>query len=950
MTAERWARVKVVLYEALQLPPEGRSGFLELACSGEDSLRREVDSMLSSGDRICSGFLESREGHVPAPPGAMLRHYEVRAWLSAGGMGEVYRGHDPRLGRDVAIKVLPRAFANDAERLRRFEQEARATATLNHPNIVVIHDVGTTDDGIPYLVTELLEGETLRQRLAAGPFSIRKTLDVALQIARGLWAAHDKGIVHRDLKPENLFLTNEGLLKILDFGLAKLERKGLSVEAGQTEGTQPGAVMGTLGYMPPEQVRGLATDQRSDIFAAGAIVYEMLSGKRAFQGETGADTIQAILSGDPTPLPELNPTVPPELQRIVERCLEKSPNRRFQSARDFAIALESVSDPRNPHRGERARRRAQPATRTRIYVLCGVAVLLALSAASLTWYRSARRVASPAQEWEQVTNFPDAATFPALSPDGRMLAFLRGANTFVAAGDLYLKLLPNGELVQLTHDGGPKATPTFSPDGSRIAYSTSPRWETWVVPIPGAQPRIMLPNASGLTWVDDRHVLFSEIKSGIHMAVVTATESRGEERDIYVPPKELGMAHRSHLSPDHKWVLISYEMDLSGDMPCRVVPFDGDSLGRVVGPPGSVCHDAGWSSDGNWMFFSARQANSGFHLWRQRFPNGTPQQFTFGPTEEEGIAVEPDGRSILTSVGLSASSVWLHDKAGDHRVPFDGSARLILDQWSSRAHFSPDGRKLYFLGQRGPKDAEELWMFDRESGSIERPLPGISIAHNFDLSMDGKQIVFDSPDARGELHVWIASLDRSSPPRRLVSGMPESFPLFGPTGLFFLAPEGGHEYLSRRPIAGGRPSKVIPSPVVRLETISPDGKWVVAEAPVSGEDVTRGVVAYRLEDGSAIRVCHSLCIVRWTADGNLLYLALPGSGQTQGWYKTFILPLRHGESFPKLPATGIKSESDLAHWKGAQVVQDLARPGPDASVYAFDRRESHRNIYRIPIP
>jgi hypothetical protein len=216
--------------------------------------------------------------------------------------------------------------------------------------------------------------------------------------------------------------------------------------------------------------------------------------------------------------------------------------------------------------------------------------------------------------------------------------------------------------------------------------------------------------------------------------------------------------------------------------------------------------------------------------------------------------------------------------------------------------------------------------------------------------MDGKQIVYDSRDAQGD-HLWIASLDRSSPPRRLGSGSQESFPLFGPTGdVFFLAPEGGHEYLYRRPIDGGRRSKVIPSPIVRFETISPDGKWVVAEAPVSGEDVTRGVVAYRLEDGATIRVCHSLCIVRWTADGNLLYLGLPGNGQTQGDYKTFILPLRPGESFPKLPATGIKSESDLSRVSGAQLVNDLARPGPDGSVYAFDRWESRRNIYRIPIP
>jgi Tol biopolymer transport system component len=549
-----------------------------------------------------------------------------------------------------------------------------------------------------------------------------------------------------------------------------------------------------------------------------------------------------------------------------------------------------------------------------------------------------------------LTNFPDSAISPALSPDGRMLAFLRGSNTFVSAGNIYVKLLPRGEPFQLTHQDKPKATPAFSPDGSRIAYTVAPLWDSWVVPVLGGQAQLMLPNASGLTWVDDRHILFSEIRSGIHMAVVTAAEGRAEERDVYVPAQEEGMAHRSYLSPDHKWVLIAKEMGPPvGDMPCRIVPFDGSTPGKVVGPLGKGCDYAGWSPDGKWMFFSAN-TGEGFHLWRQAFPHGELEQLTFGPTEEDGIAVAPDGRSLLTSVGLTTGSVWVHDQTGDRQIPFEGSARLASTQANSRTIFSPDGTKLYFIGQRNPKDSEELWVVDLTSGLSERPVPGTSSTNSFDVSADGKQVAFDSFDARGQPHLWVAALDRRSPPRRLESDSPESNPLFGPGGeLFFQAQEGGKSYLYRRPLDGGQRKKVALNPVSRFETISADGKWVVAEAPIGGEGVTRGVVAYNIDDGTAKRVCYSLCIVRWTEDGEFLYIGFPSGNVPSGVFKTFVIPLRHGHSFPNLPATGIKSESDLSSLSGVKVINDLARPGPDVSLYAFDRSTEHRNIYRVPI-
>jgi len=284
---------------------------------------------------------------MPLPSGARLGPYEILSALGAGGMGEVYRARDARLGRDVAVKVLHAGMSTDADRLRRFEQEARAAAALNHPNILAVHDLGSYEQA-PYIVSELLEGRSLRELLRGGPVPSRKAIDYAIQLASGLAAAHEKGIVHRDLKPENVFITADARVKILDFGLAKLiepefpAAPGSGVTTAAPE-TLPGAVLGTIGYMAPEQVRGLSSDQRADIFAFGAILYEMLCGHRAFRGDTAADTMMVILRDDPADLSAADTNVPPLLVRIVDRCLEKSASARFQSASDVAFALSAVS-------------------------------------------------------------------------------------------------------------------------------------------------------------------------------------------------------------------------------------------------------------------------------------------------------------------------------------------------------------------------------------------------------------------------------------------------------------------------------------------------------------------------------------------------------------------------------------------------------------------------------
>jgi eukaryotic-like serine/threonine-protein kinase len=274
--------------------------------------------------------------------GSRFGRYEIQSAVGAGGMGEVYRARDPELNRAVAIKIIPASLARDATRVKRFQQEARAAAALNHPNILAVYDLGTENDS-PYIVGELLEGATLRAMLLAGPVPVRKAIDYTMQVARGLAAAHDKGIVHRDLKPENVFITRDGRVKILDFGLAKLFGEAAGDDATRTVESDAHSVVGTVGYMSPEQARGRPTDGRSDLFSLGAILYEVLSGKRAFRGDSTADTISAILHHDPPEVSSQNASVPPGLNRIVQHCLEKSPEERFQSARDVAFDLESVN-------------------------------------------------------------------------------------------------------------------------------------------------------------------------------------------------------------------------------------------------------------------------------------------------------------------------------------------------------------------------------------------------------------------------------------------------------------------------------------------------------------------------------------------------------------------------------------------------------------------------------
>ena len=600
-------------------------------------------------------------------------------------MGEVFRATDTRLHRTVAIKILPQDKVADPDRKRRFLQEARAASALNHPNIVTLHDIAT-DNGIDYLVMEYVPGKSLDKLITPKGLPLAEALNYAQQIASALAAAHAAGIVHRDIKPANIIVTPESQIKVLDFGLAKLvEREA----AGETL-TEAGIVMGTVPNMSPEQARAEEVDARTDLFSFGAVLYEMATGRRAFSKKLDWTT-------PPTD------ALQPELRPIVLKLLEVDRELRYQTAADTVADLQ---------RFQRTLEGAQTSWR-RWVAAAAALVTLAITVAALVYLRPSRPAGR--DQWVQLTKFPDSVSQPALSPDGRMLTFIRGPSTFYGPGQIYVKMLPDGEPKQLTQDDYPKMSPVFSPDGSRIAYTVNQalQWDTWVVPVLNGQAHRWLENASGLSWLDKQRLLFSEVKKDIHMGIVTAEETRAGARDVYLPAGERGMAHRSYPSPDGKSALV-VEMDRARWLPCRLVPINGSSAGRPVGPLGAGCTFAAWSPDGRWMYFSS-SAGGTFHTWRQRFPDGQPEQITSGLTEEEGIAMAPDGRSLITSVALKQSVVWVHDASGERQVSLEG--------YSYDPKFTPDGKRLCYRILKGPApttDAPgELRVVELDSGDNE---------------------------------------------------------------------------------------------------------------------------------------------------------------------------------------------------------------------------------------
>jgi Tol biopolymer transport system component len=655
----------------------------------------------------------------------------------------------------------------------------------------------------------------------------------------------------------------------------------------------------------------------------------------------------AILNRAPVPPSRLNLEVSPELERIILKLLEKERELRYQSAAELKVDLKRLR--RDSHsssvKTEAASAPSRPIPKAVLAVAAGIA-LAALVTALWFWLQRAPVVASQSH-WTALTDFADSAVQPAISPDGRMLAFIRGLDPFLTTGDIYLKLLPNGDPVQLTHDGMSKMSLVFAPDGSKVAYTgidEKGNWNTYAVPVLGGEPQLVLPNAEGLRWIGDNRLLFSEIKQGIHMVLVTSSESRAGSRDIYTPPSDRGMAHHSALAPDGTRVLMT-EMGSSGEwLPCRLVPFDGSSVGVQVGPPRNPCTGVAWSPDGKWMYLNV-DGGDGFHLWRQKSPKAMPEQITFGPTEQRGITVSADGRTLLTSAGTARFSVWLH------RPPDED--REISTQGNGFApRFSPDGARLYYLrpvnsaplNRMGGRELQNLMAVDVASLRAENLFPDLSVL-DYDISPSGKRVVFTSPAGDGTYQLWIASLDRRSSPQRVpVTGILDEPAFASEDEIYLRALEGGKHWLQRVRLDGSGRRTLFP--IVEFAAISPDREWLVVGEAASGERTTMHLVAHSADGSHTVVLCDA-CNVRWSPDQRQLYFVFFfGSGRASS--QIVAVPTASRQVFPVLPRDGV-SFSEAMKLPGAKRLDKLPLQSPVPGVYAYGKQIVQRNIYQIPL-
>ena len=574
-----------------------------------------------------------------------------------------------------------------------------------------------------------------------------------------------------------------------------------------------------------------------------------------------------------------------------------------------------------------------------VATVCSIFVIVGVVA-----FRS--RPHPPAEvHYTQLTDFTDSAVSPALSPDGRMLAFIRGSDSFMSPDQIYLKMLPDGEAKRLTDDNRDKYGLAFSPDGSQIAYTVleNSSFSTYTVSVLGGDSHLFLKNAAGLSWLSPNQILFSRLKTGLHLGVVTATAAGNDVHDIYFPPLQRGMAHFSFPSPDHKWILV-VEMNEIGWAPCRLVSLESPFRTKSVGPIGA-CTAAGWSPDGSWMYFTAAlQGHS--HLWRQHFPDGSPEQLTFGPTDDQGLAVEPSGKSLITSVGVGQSDIWIHGPSGDRPLTSEGQ----VVEYESPPVFSQHDTFLYYLLQREPEaSGPELWRTNIESGKSEAVFSGISML-GFDLSPDGKRVVYVTSAPGGKTQLWLAPLDRSSPATRVgnVSGIS---PHFGPNGqILFQGTEGNANYLEQIRPDGSGLSKVVPYSISDVQSISPGRRWLIAAVPAPpGIDVP-SIMAIPLNGGPARRICASYCLPIWSPSGNFLFVPVEDYSRTSPG-RSLAIPVGPGETLPDLPPGGIEPMADASVVPGAQSVPraDFI-PGPDLDHYAYVKTTVHRNLFRVSLP
>jgi serine/threonine protein kinase len=805
--------------------------------------------------------------------GTKLGPYEIQSPLGAGGMGEVYRATQSSLGRQVAIKVLSPAFASDPDRLRRFEQEARAASALNHPNIISIYDVGR-DGGTAYIAMEFVDGKTLRSLLEAGPIAIKKTLQIAAQIGDGLAKAHAAGIVHRDLKPENIMVTRDGFVKILDFGLAKLMPSldnSTQTMTSPLPGTHPGMVMGTAGYMSPEQARGVDVDYRSDIFSLGAILYEMVAGKRAFQGPSAAQTLAAIIEDDPQSLAEANPKAPTPLRWIIERCLAKEPDDRYTATRDLARDLQSIRDHLSDASTSTYIAQAAPAParpkwmNPALFALAGVVLGGALTDLLL-----------PRPNAESVRlhalTFSGDDREPSVAPDGRTVAFTSGRDGKVR---VWLKQLESGSETALT-PGPLDYHPRFSPDNAWVLYIQD--HAAYRVPSLGGEPRKLLDNVDDANWSPDgSQLVFTRVvHDGPKIATEAGTASvadgtsrvahRFEDRDLAEPS----------WSPDGSTIVLTELRGGTVGSAIRTVTLldlAGQSVRELECPlPGGALSAATWSGDGRNIVYEVPES----------------------PADVSGVlggAVGSPGRVLLQDVKTGKARTLFSTQAPGSRVEIAEPGRIIYDmvatrgnlrevpldpasgaaaRWLTRGssidrqpYYSPDGESVIFSSSRSGN--ADVWEVSTKTNSVRRLIDHPALDWDPFVTSDNKNLLWSS-DRSGHFEIWMADRDGSAPRQISHDGTDAENPVAMPGGwVVYASSQAAHPGLWKMRADGSEATLLVPG-TVAWPDISANGQYALYHVLTGALGATIHVV--RLSDGTPVEFSQEGIRAKFAGDGH----------------------------------------------------------------------------------
>jgi Tol biopolymer transport system component len=827
--------------------------------------------------------------------GTRLGPYEIVGRLGAGGMGEVYRARDTRLGREVAVKVLAAEFTMDPDRLRRFELEARAVAALNHPNILALHDVGS-HDGSPFLVTELLEGESLRDALSRGAMPVRKAVQLAVQLAQGLAAAHQKGIIHRDLKPENVFVGNDGHIKILDFGIAKLAPPRSAEELAKAttvvEATEAGRVPGTVAYMSPEQVRGLPVDQASDIFGFGCVLYEMMSGRKAFGRATVADTMSAILHEDPDDIEPTSGLLSGSLRQVLRRCLEKRPGDRFSSAHDLAFALEAVASDDSAGSAAGAPGHRQIA---RVW-LAAAAASGALAVVAGVWIaRSAREEGLPAFHTRQVTGQLGTLGKASISPGGDEIAYAAGEH---GSSGLWITDVRGGKALRLAPTAVHATDPAWFPDGSALVFTAEEGTarSIWKVSRFGGAPILLVPDAKqGAPSPDGSRVAFARAgEDGFSRIWVAELGAVDQARRITGPGDGLFDHESPAWSPNSKTICYSDARDL------WLVPAAGGRARPVMKDDAEDSQPA-WSADGRHLYFmSAREGT--IALWRIPAAGGRPVRVTDGTGSERFPSLSRDGRRLAFVSRHASGGIALADLRTD-RV-----ARLQEGSFASLPAIAPDRSALVFVSQiagsstlrsvalRDGAPAGESVVLADQAGDLVSPA----------FSPDGRWVAYYRA-IEGRREVWVIPSTGGLPVNFSGHAGQDVQPAWSPDSrqIAFVSDRGGAYQIWAAPFADGRragePRRLTSNQgAASYPTWSPDGK-TIAYRVLAGDEMDDVWVVPADASGPSRRLTSGAqagCLRWFGASGEILvsglwggrFLALRLLDPATGALRPFALP------------------------------------------------------------